>query len=147
MDIVENNRLVVSADCSIPLDEVGFSFARSSGPGGQNVNKVSSKAVLRWSLLESGDVPEDAKKRFAEMFPSYLTEAGEVVLAGQRFRDAPKNKDDCLQKLRDMLSAALKRPKKRILTRPTKGSIRRRLASKARESAKKRLRGPVHPDD
>ncbi len=135
--------LRINSTISIPLSEITFTYVRSSGPGGQNVNKVASKAVARWNLRNSTVIPEDAKERFAVLFPSALTDAGEVVLTSQRFRDAPKNRDDCLEKLRVMLEKALFRPKKRIPTRPTQGSIQRRLESKARQSAKKRLRGRV----
>ena len=133
--------LEITPSFSIPMAEIEFSYSRSSGPGGQNVNKVSSKAQLRWDLAGSG-LPEDARARFAELYPSYLTEKGEVVLSGQRFRDAPKNRDDCLEKLAQMLRIALRRPKKRIPTKPTPGSVRRRLESKAKHSAKKELRRP-----
>ena len=133
--------LEITPSFSIPMTEIEFSYSRSSGPGGQNVNKVSSKAQLRWNLAESS-LPEDARARFAELYPSYLTEKGEVVLTGQRFRDAPKNRDDCLEKLVRMLQIALRRPKKRIPTKPTQGSIRRRLEAKAKQSAKKELRRP-----
>lgn len=139
--------LIISPNLSIPLSEVEFTYVRSSGPGGQNVNKVSSKAVLRWSLRKSSDVPEWAKERFAVLYPSYLTEEGEVVLTGQRFRDAPKNKEDCLEKLREMLAQSLKKPKRRIPTRPTRGSIERRLAGKSRLSEKKARRRPIDSGD
>ena len=144
---MENNILVLSPTISIPLSEVEFTFVRSSGPGGQNVNKVSSKAVMRWSLAGSTDIPDEAKERFAALFPSYLTDDGEVILTGQRFRDAPKNREDCLEKLRSMLTSALKKPKKRIPTKPTRGSIERRLAGKSRLSEKKSRRRPVEPNE
>lgn len=139
-------QLEITPVFSIPMTEFELSYVRSSGPGGQNVNKVSSKAVLRWNLAAS-PLPEKAKERFAALYPSYLTERGEVVLTGQRFRDAPKNRDDCLEKLRQMLRAALTKPKKRIPTKPTRGSIRRRLADKAKHAAKKELRRPPRRDE
>lgn len=139
-------QLEITPVFSIPMTEFELSYVRSSGPGGQNVNKVSSKAVLRWNLAAS-PLPEEAKERFAALYPSYLTERGEVVLTGQRFRDAPKNRDDCLEKLRQMLRAALTKPKKRIPTKPTRGSIRRRLADKAKHAAKKELRRPPRRDE
>lgn len=144
--MAELTELEISPDFSIPMNEILFQFARSSGPGGQNVNKVSSKAILHWNLAESA-FPDDAKARFALLYPSYLTDSGDVVLMGQRFRDAPKNRDDCLEKLKKMLQNALKKPKERIPTKPTKGSIRRRLAGKARLSAKKQLRRPPKSEE
>lgn len=130
-----------AADYILP-DEVTFTYVRSSGPGGQNVNKVASKAVLRWNLTDSA-LPDDAKARFAVLYPSYLAENGDVVLTAQRYRDAPKNRENCLEKLQTMVEKALFVPKKRIPTRPTRSSIRRRLDEKAKMSEKKARRRPI----
>ncbi|MSR52352.1 MAG: aminoacyl-tRNA hydrolase [Gemmataceae bacterium] len=129
--------LEVNATLRIPLDEFEWSFARSGGPGGQNVNKVASKAVLRWNFDGSPSVPDDVKARFRERFPSRLTTAGEVVLASELTRDQGRNREDCLEKLAEMLRSAAVRPKIRRPTKPSKGSKRRRLASKKLESARK----------
>jgi ribosome-associated protein len=129
--------LEVTSAIRIPLDEFAWSFARSGGPGGQNVNKVASKAVLRWNLADSPSVPEDVKARFRERFPSRLTTEGEVVLASELTRDQGRNREDCLQKLADMLRSAAVRPKVRRPTKPTKGSKRRRVEEKRRQSARK----------
>lgn len=131
--------LDVPGVASIPTDEFEFEFVRSSGPGGQNVNKVSSKARLRW---RPGDrLAPEVWERFRRLYPSWTTEAGDVVVASQKLRDAPKNKADCLEKLRAALEKAGKTPKKRISTKPTRGSILRRLADKKRNSDKKKERG------
>ena len=124
---------------SIPLSEIKVSYSRSSGPGGQNVNKVSSKAQIRWNLV-GGRLAPDVVERFRKLYPSYVTEKNEVVISNQEFRDAPKNRQACLDKLRDAILAASKRPKKRIPTKPTRGSIERRLDAKKRLSAKKKDR-------
>lgn len=131
--------LDVPGVASIPLDEIEFEFVRSSGPGGQNVNKVSSKARLRWRPGER--LAPEVWARFQRLYPSWTTEAGDVVVSSQKFRDAPKNKADCLEKLRAALEKAGKTPKKRIPTKPTRGSILRRLADKKRNSDKKKERG------
>lgn len=131
--------LDVDGILSIPLSEIEFTFVRSSGPGGQNVNKVSSKARLRWKTA-TARLEADVFARLCRLYPSWITERGEVVLSSQTFRDAPKNKAACLGKLRQALSEALKKPKKRIPTKPTRGSILRRLDAKKRLSAKKRDR-------
>ena len=131
--------LDVPGVASIPLDEIEFEFVRSSGPGGQNVNKVSSKARLRWRPGER--LAPEVWTRFQRLYPSWTTEAGEVVVSSQKFRDAPKNKADCLEKLRAALEKAGRAPKKRIPTKPTRGSILRRLADKKRNSDKKKERG------
>ena len=130
--------LTINADIQIPPDEFEWSFVRSSGPGGQNVNKVSSKAQLRWN--PSGLLPPDVVARLAAAHPSCWTKDGEIVIMSQRTRDALKNREDCLEKLRTMILAALKIPKRRIPTRPTQGSIKRRLEDKNRNAQKKRDR-------
>ena len=131
--------LDVPGVASIPLAEIEFEFIRSSGPGGQNVNKVASKARLRWRPGER--LAPEVWARFQRLYPSWTTEAGEVVVSSQKFRDAPKNKAECLEKLRAALEKAGKTPKKRIPTKPTRGSILRRLADKKRNSDKKKERG------
>lgn len=131
--------LKVPGVVSIPLSEIKVSYARSSGPGGQNVNKTSSKARIRWNLV-GGRLAPDVVERFIRLYPSYVTEKKEVVIANQEFRDAPKNRDACLEKLRAAILAASKKPKKRIPTKPTRGSIERRLEAKRRTSARKKDR-------
>ena len=129
--------LEIPGVCSIPLSEIEITYARSSGPGGQNVNKVSSKARLRWNL-NSGILDSAIIERFKTLYPSWVTASGEVVIASQISRDAPKNKDACLRKLKDAVLKASKTPKKRIPTKPTYGSMLRRLDSKKRLSANKK---------
>src|SRR5438093_10330945 len=97
--------LVVSDQLQIPLKELSFSFARSSGPGGQNVNKVNSKATLRWNARESSSLPADVRERFLARFGRRLTQLGEIIVVSQRYRDQGRNVADCLAKLRAMLSA------------------------------------------
>lgn len=133
--------LVVDHLLSVPLDEIRFSFARSSGPGGQNVNKVNTKAVLRWSVVDNRSLPEAVRERFIQAYQSRLTKEGELVLHGERYRDAPKNRDDCLSRLRAMLAAVAAAPKRRRPTKPTRGAVHRRLADKTKQSEKKRQRG------
>ena len=136
MDFLEINSAV-----GIPLSDIQFTFVRSSGPGGQNVNKVASKAVLRWNLRKASGIPEDVARRFETLYPSAMTSDGEVVLTSQKTRDSIKNKADCLEKLQSMLRLAFKRPKPRIPTKPTRGSVLRRLENKNRLSRKKSERG------
>ena len=132
--------LVVNPGLRIPLREFQITFARSSGPGGQNVNKVSSKATLRWSVVASPSLPEGVRQRFLARFGPRVTSQGEVLLSSQRFRDAGRNVADCLEKLRTMLAAVSRPPKVRRRTKPSAGSVRRRLAEKRRRSRKKDLR-------
>jgi ribosome-associated protein len=129
--------LEVTPAIRIPLDEFSWSFARSGGPGGQNVNKVASKAVLRWDFAASPSVPDDVKARFRDRFPSRLTTEGELVLSSELTRDQGRNREDCLEKLAVMLRAAAVRPKVRRPTKPTKGSKRRRVEAKRHQAARK----------
>ena len=133
----------ITPELKIPLSQLQFTFVRSSGPGGQNVNKVSSKAVLRWDVIASGLLDADSIARLTVSFPTHLTKDGELVIASQRTRDTIKNRADCLEKLKAVLLVAIKKPKHRIPTRPTRGSIRRRLNDKARLSQKKRDRRDI----
>ena len=135
--------LEITPELKIPFSQLQFTFVRSSGPGGQNVNKVSSKAVLRWGASASGLLDADSIARLAVSFPTHLTQDGELVISSQRTRDAIKNREDCLEELKAMLLVAIKKPKRRIPTRPTKGSVQRRLNAKARLSQKKRQRRDV----
>jgi ribosome-associated protein len=132
--------LVVNSQIRIPLEEFEITFARSSGPGGQNVNKVNSKAVLRWGARSSPTLPEAVRQRFLQKYAARLTNEGELLLTSQRYRDAPRNSQDCLEKLRTMLLAVANPPKRRRATRPTRGSVERRLKAKRKQSAAKQSR-------
>ena len=129
--------LVVTPRLKIPLREFRFTFARSSGPGGQNVNKVNSKATLRWSVSSSRSLPEGVRHRFVARYRRQINSEGELVMTSQRFRDAGRNVADCLEKLRKMLGEVAVAPKRRKPTKPTAGSVRRRLEEKRRRSRKK----------
>ncbi|MDO4551467.1 MAG: alternative ribosome rescue aminoacyl-tRNA hydrolase ArfB [Planctomycetia bacterium] len=128
--------LHVTSEVKIYLSEIEFSYVRSAGPGGQNVNKVASKAVLRWNMGASNALNDEQKRRLARLFPSFVTKEGEVVITSQLTRDAPKNREDCLHKLCKMVKKAVFVPKRRIPTRPSLGSVKRRLDEKSRKSEK-----------
>src|SRR5205814_3217623 len=132
--------LEITPGLKIPEVELRLSFARSGGPGGQNVNKVSSKAVLHFDVVASPSLPADVRQRFLEGYKSRITNAGEVVIHSDEFRDQPKNIDACYEKLRQMVLAVLKPPKKRRATKPTRGSKVRRLNEKKARSDVKRGR-------
>ena len=126
--------LRLSNNITIPDAELRLSFARSGGPGGQNVNKVSSKAVLHWDVLGSPSLPPDVRARFIEAYPTRITKAGEIVIHSEEYRDQPKNIQSCHDKLREMILAVLRPPKKRRATKPTRGSKVRRLKDKKSRS-------------
>jgi ribosome-associated protein len=120
----------IDATIRIPDSELRWSFVRAGGPGGQNVNKVASKAVLRWDLVGSPSVPADIKSRLLTQQRRRITSEGELVLNSQRFRDQERNRQDCLEKLREMVQQAAKRPTPRRPTKPTRGSRFARLREK-----------------
>jgi len=138
--------LVVNSRLKIPLKEFQFTFARSSGPGGQNVNKVNTKALLRWPVVASPTLPEAVRRRLLEKQHRRVTAEGDLLITSQRFRDAGRNVADCLEKLRTMLAEAAIVPKRRRPTKPTRASQRRRLDAKGRQSQKKQQRRPKFDD-
>lgn len=133
--------LVVTDTVRIPDHELEWSFVRSGGPGGQNVNKVASKAVLRWRAAGTlAGIPHAALERMRSRFPSRFTADGDVLVQSQQYRDQDRNREDCQAKLAEMIRASLVEPRPRKATKPTKGSQRRRLADKRRHSDRKRGR-------
>jgi ribosome-associated protein len=96
----------------IPDDELLFSFARSGGPGGQNVNKVSSKAILHWNLTANASLAAEVKERLRRHHAKRITTEGVLVIQGQRFRDQAKNIEDCLEKLRQLIVESLHAPRR-----------------------------------
>ena len=139
--------LEVTARIRIPLRHLRFSFARSSGPGGQNVNKTSTKALLRWSIDRSPSLPADVRERFRSRYPRRITTEGEVLIQSQRFRDQGRNVADCLSKLRALLLEVSTPPRPRRKTRPSRASVERRLVEKRQHKQRKQRRGPVGRDD
>lgn len=137
--------LEVTPEIRVPLSELSFTFARSSGPGGQNVNKVNSKATLHWSVTGTAALADDVRSRFLAAFGGQINKQGELVLHSQRFRDQERNIEDCLDKLRAMLQRIARPPKTRKKTRPSRAAKQRRLDDKkARSEVKSRRRGPSH---
>ena len=124
----------------IPIKEINFSYSRSSGAGGQNVNKVNSKVTLSWNIKKSKSLSNPIKERFQKLFPNRINDEGFVIITSQRFRDQPRNVGDCLEKLEEMVVKASFRPKKRRPTKPTRASKEKRLKTKKSHGDKKRLR-------
>src|SRR6478672_8286326 len=108
--------LDVTSKIQIPDAELQFTYVRSSGPGGQNVNKVSSKAVLRWRVITSAALPPEVRSRFLARYKSRLTTEGDLLISSQRYRDQGRNIEDAREKLREMILAVAVPPKRR---RPT----------------------------
>src|SRR6266496_4137640 len=132
--------LEITETIRIPEEEFAWSFVRSGGPGGQNVNKVASKAVLRWNLAASPSLPEDVKARLRTKQQNRITTDGDLIITSQRFRDQERNKEDCLEKLRDMILQATLIPKPRKPSKPGRAARERRLHTKRHRSNIKKSR-------
>ncbi len=132
--------LVINSKISIPLREIKFKFSRSSGPGGQNVNKLNTKVQLRWNLEKSAQLPDDVRQRMMARYKRRMTGDGELVISSQRFRDQGQNVADCLNKLKEMVLSVATPPKKRKPRSVSKAAKQRRLTNKRRRSETKRLR-------
>jgi ribosome-associated protein len=132
--------LCVTDHIRVPLREFRFTFSRSKGPGGQNVNKLNTKATLRWNVVASSSLPERVRSRFLHKYQARIGRRGELIIISQRFRDQGRNVADCLSKLRKMILAVVPEPKPRRATRPTQASRVRRLKDKEARSRRKQLR-------
>lgn len=132
--------LVINRSISVPDDELVFSFSRSSGPGGQNVNKVNTKATLRWQVGETTSLPDAIKQRFIRQQTHRINQLGELIVSSQRYREQLRNRHDCLEKLRVMLVESLHVPKVRKKKRISNSAKRRRLQDKRQQSEKKQAR-------
>ena len=133
--------LDIDGQLAIPDDELIEKFVRSAGPGGQNVNKVSSAVELRFDIATSRALPEALRARLLARRDRRMTDAGVLVLQANRFRDQAKNREDARQRLADIIRAALVVPKRRIATRPTRASNQRRIDQKKTRATIKRNRG------
>lgn len=132
-----SRRLAVHPQWSLPEDELEWQFARSGGPGGQNVNKVNSKVELRWNLDQSRSVPELFRERIRARAGSALISSGEILLTSTASRSQLANREDVLARLLALLKQCLKEPRRRKATKPGKGAVERRLETKKKQQSKK----------
>jgi len=128
-------------------DELEEKFIRSSGPGGQNVNKVSTAVQLRFDVRRSRSLPDRVREKILNSGDSRLTNDGELILVAARHRTQEANRRDALERLKEIIRGAAHIPRKRIATRPTLGSKKRRLESKAKRGfVKKKRSGKIELD-
>ena len=127
--------------------ELQFSFIRSPGPGGQNVNKVATAVLLRFNLQVSPSFSEPMRERLLEKLAARLTASGEILIKANRYRTQESNKRDATERLMQLLTQHAYPPKLRRPTKPTKASKERRIASKKLKGQQKALRKPTFPHD
>ena len=139
--------LVIDDKVTLPGHDLEWTAVRASGPGGQNVNKVSSKIELTFDLDDSVALTDAAKARLRVLAKNSLDAEGRVLVTSQKTRDQSKNLADAREKLREIILKALVVPKKRKPTKPTKGSKVKRLTTKKKVGAKKAARKPPRRDD
>ncbi len=137
----------VTQNIQLDEDELQFTFVRSSGPGGQHVNKVATAVQLRFNVMNSRCLPDDVRQRLITQAGKRITDAGILLIDARRYRSQERNRCDAVDRLREMIEKAAIQPKRRRKTRPSLESKRRRLEAKHRRGEKKKLRRtPFDPE-
>ncbi len=139
-DPIRQDHIVVTPRISIDPAELQFTFIRSSGPGGQNVNKVATAAQLRFDARRSRSLPDAVAVRLIKLAGKRATNDGEIVITAQRFRTQEANRKDATDRLVELILAATHVPKRRVETKPSRASRERRVDTKKKNAAKKRNR-------
>jgi ribosome-associated protein len=137
----------ISASIDIPESELIERFTRADGPGGQHVNRTESAVELRFDVARSSALPDAVRARLLARRDRRLSDDGVLVIQARRFREQPRNREDARARLVDIIRGALTPPKKRVATKPTRGSKERRLAGKKQRGGVKRGRGHAWSED
>jgi len=132
--------LIINSRLSIPDGELIETFVRSSGPGGQNVNKVASAVQLRFGVENSTALSEEVKQRLKRLAGRRMTSEGVIVIEAKRYRDQEKNRADARERLAALIRRALEQPKPRKRTRPSRSAVQERLDQKRKNSERKKMR-------
>ena len=140
-------RIDISPNLSIDESELEITFVRSSGPGGQNVNKVATAAQLRFDAAHSRSLPPDVRARLISRAGSRITRDGVLIITARRFRTQERNRADAIDRLVEMIRTAATPPKHRRKTKTSRAAKARRVDEKRRRSVTKRLRGSVGRED
>ena len=139
--------IYITENISISENELQEDFVRASGPGGQNVNKVSTAVQLRFDVVNSPSLPEDVKNRLIKLAGSKMTDDGILIIDSREYRTQNRNRAGALNRLVELIKKASEKPKRRIKTKPTKGAKEKRLQGKKQRSAVKTLRKSVDIHD
>jgi len=142
--IRNNKENITVKKIKIPEWEMNFSAARSSGPGGQNVNKTSTKVVIRFSIDESKSLSAEQKMKLKERLSNVINKEGEIIVSEQGSRSQFTNRSNAAKKLNDMINMALTEERERFATKPREGSKERRISEKKARSNVKKMRGRVN---
>jgi ribosome-associated protein len=141
-------KIIITPLLSIDEDEIQMQFIRASGPGGQNVNKVSTAVQLRFDVRHSPSLPENVRTKLMDTAGQKVTKEGVLIIDARRYRSQEKNRQDARERLVDLIQEAAVIPKKRIKTRPSLRAKKQRLETKRQRSRTKKLRrSDFNPDD